>query len=127
MGPETWASIAAAVAAVAGGFWTQRAASRANRETAVVTQEPAHRAEDRAVFESIKKELKEQKAELRASVLELQMQIEDERAGRRQDQRTQAAILRYVRRLLAVLREHEIPPPAPDAGDEPELAAHGIP
>lgn len=127
MGPETWASIAAAVAAVAGGFWTQRAASRANRETAVVTQEPAHRAEDRRDFEAIKAELKEQKAELRNAVADLETQIEEERAGRRRDQRTQAAILRYVRRLLAVLREHDIPPPAPDAGDEPELAAHGIP
>lgn len=120
MNPETWASIAAAVAAVAGGVWTQRAASRASHSTAVVQAEPQQRAQDLATFQAIASRQDEQIEKLDGRVDEL------EAAAVKKD-RTLNALVRYVKKLLALLRARNIEPPAPDAGDEPELAAHGIP
>lgn len=120
MNPETWASIVAAVAAVAGGVWTQRAASRANHSTAVVATEPQQRERDLEAFKEIKDSLREDLEEMRGEIAE-------ERAGRARDRRTLDAVLRYLRQTLVVLRSHDIEPPAPDPADAPELAGHGIP
>lgn len=124
MNPETWASIASAVVVVAGGVWTQKSASRGSRETAVVSHEPAHRAEDRADFESIKQELKDQKAELQREIAQERQHRAEERS---RDRRTLDAVMRYLRQTLFVLRTHDIEPPVPDPADASELAGHGIP
>lgn len=74
-----------------------------------------------------KAEIKEQRAEWVSEVRDLREEIAEEREGRQKDQRSVNALARYVKKLLATLRLHGIDPPDPDSGDEPELAAHGIP
>lgn len=109
MSADTWVQLLVAGTVLLGSAFTAAMARRTNRETARIQTGPAHREQDREDLRDLRE---------RVDVLE-DRHVEH--------QRLVHALLRYVRLLLRVLRTHDIPPPAPDPGDEPILAGHGIP
>lgn len=109
-----------------GGVGGTVAVARAGRRTP--------RQEDRDDFAAVTDSLQDQVTALRADVAEQRTEVAaqkaevaEQKAGRRQDSRTINALVRYLRRTLAVQREHGIPPPDPDPDDVLELSAHGLP
>jgi ABC-type protease/lipase transport system fused ATPase/permease subunit len=110
-----WAGLVAAfgtVGMVVAGLFTARATTRAaqataraNEAAARVQAEPNQRAEDRAAFDAIKKELREDLTATREEVRSLRSLVR--------------AFAWYVAELTTQMREHRIEPPAPpDRVDE---------
>jgi pyruvate/2-oxoglutarate dehydrogenase complex dihydrolipoamide acyltransferase (E2) component len=104
-----WAGLVAAfgtVGMVLAGVFAARATKQAAAATAEATQaaarvqaEPNQRAEDRAAFEAIKKELREDLTATRDEVKSLRSLVR--------------AFAWYVGELTSQMREHRIEPPAP--------------
>ncbi|MDX3507380.1 hypothetical protein PV755_00325 [Streptomyces caniscabiei] len=104
-----WAGLVAAfgtVGMVLAGVFAARATKQAAAATAEATQaaarvqaEPNQRAEDRAAFEAIKKELREDLTTTREEVRSLRSLVR--------------AFAWYVTELTTQMREHRIEPPAP--------------
>lgn len=104
-----WAGLVAAfgtVGMVLAGVFAARATKQAAAATAEATQaaarvqaEPNQRAEDRAAFEAIKKELREDLTTTREEVKSLRSLVR--------------AFAWYVAELTTQMREHRIEPPAP--------------
>ncbi|MCX5522169.1 hypothetical protein OG342_04710 [Streptomyces bobili] len=99
-------SLIAATAMVAAAVFTSRATkaaarmtAEAQRTTAAVQAEPQQRAEDRAAFEAIKSELREELTTTRDEVRSLRSLVR--------------AFAWYVGELTAQMRDHRIEPPAP--------------
>jgi uncharacterized protein YlxW (UPF0749 family) len=97
---------------VAAAVFTSRATraaavltSEAQRATAAVQAEPQQRAEDRAAFEAIKTELRQELTSAREEVRSLRSLVR--------------ALALYVDDLTGVMRRHRIdPPPPPPRVDE---------
>jgi hypothetical protein len=94
------------VGMIAAGWFAARATRQAAAATAEATQaaarvqvEPNQRAEDRAAFEAIKKELREDLTATRDEVKSLRSLVR--------------AFAWYVGELTSQMREHRIEPPAP--------------
>ncbi|MDX3559084.1 hypothetical protein PV729_46835 [Streptomyces europaeiscabiei] len=104
-----WAGIVAAfgtIGMVVAGLFAARATKQAAAATAEATQaaarvqaEPNQRAEDRAAFEAIKKELREDLTATRDEVKSLRSLVR--------------AFAWYVTELTTQMRENRIEPPAP--------------
>lgn len=65
--------------------------------------------------------------ELQEQLTAVKEDLAEQRQGRREDSKTIHALVRYVRKVLAVQRAHGIAPPDPDPDDALELAHHGLP
>lgn len=76
-----------------------QATARANQAAAQATAEPNQRAEDRAAFEAVKKELREELTSTRDEVRSLRSLVR--------------AFSWYVGELTSQMRQHRIEPPAP--------------
>jgi len=100
-----WMGMVGAAVAVLGTIVTGYFTYRGGRTAAAIQAEPSQRAEDRAAFDAIKKELREDLTATREEVRSLRSLVR--------------AFAGYVGDLTSQMRQHGIEPPAPpDRVDE---------
>lgn len=108
---------------LAGVIYTQRVASKANRDTAALEQARIQLERIDSMHKEID-DLRRWRSEDRAThdreIRGLRERLEDLEEKRAGDRRAIHYLTSYVRTLLALLREYDIHPPVPPHGLDPE-------